>query len=773
VEHRITARQRWLVVSFANAQPTPQQGWKLHVSAHPGNSHAVLDRVLPVLRAHRVDFKVAASPQMLEILNAAAAGPSQIGKFITVYPPNDERAATIAENLHTATADMAGPRIPSDRRLHPGSLVHYRFGSFTGAALMQLADGRVASALISPAGTVEPDERPPVFAPPTWAVSPFPPFGDAMTTRPQVTLDSPYRALSLLSDTGRGSVWLGVDVARRRRCILKTGNGGSAVDLRREAAVLRSLSSGAGWPAIYDVVETADQIVLVMEDIDGVSLSEYVAAGAAYGTPLSGRQLIDLIDHLLDTVGALHGQGVVHRDLKASNILVTAEGSLRLIDFEHAARVGELAKTGGTRGYVSPQQRAGGAADLRDDIYAIGALLALMSTGAEPSRAPDHTNLLTRPLRLINPDIPLRLTSVIANCLHPDARLRTPDTAGVRAALADVADCCELDAGTVSVPAPRRSRCVSSDSSEPHPDKRAEQLVDALCERAVSAEGGLLTWISTAPGTFPVPYRQINNGVAGILIALAAGWTAFGQPRHRDTLVHGARWLARSAELPGAKVSGLYAGEAGVGAALLHVGCALDNDEFVAAAFDCARRLREHPFASADLFHGTAGRLRFLLMLYEREREVGVLADALDCAEELHRSVIRLDGDTAHWATANAGGDHLEVASYAHGTSGIADVLLDLFEVTSDPVHLELALQAARWVREQAVTTLADGSGLDWGKGGGASAACGATAPAESEHCSRTWLSSTSPSVPSTPPSVRPSLRPERRVPLLLGCATD
>src|SRR4051812_47989824 len=193
VNHRLTTRGRWLVVSFPNPYPQPQQGWKLHVSAHPGNSYGVLDRALAVLRSYQVNFKVAASPQMLEILNAGAAGPSQIGKFITVYPPDDTLAARIAEDLHTATADMVGPHIPSDCPLHPGSLVHYRFGSFAGAAFMHLADGTVASPLISPAGTLEPDERRPVFAPPAWAASPF----QAMTMPLRGTMDSPYRVLSL------------------------------------------------------------------------------------------------------------------------------------------------------------------------------------------------------------------------------------------------------------------------------------------------------------------------------------------------------------------------------------------------------------------------------------------------------------------------------------------------------------------------------------------------------------------------------------------------
>jgi lantibiotic modifying enzyme len=227
----------------------------------------------------------------------------------------------------------------------------------------------------------------------------------------------------------------------------------------------------------------------------------------------------------------------------------------------------------------------------------------------------------------------------------------------------------------------------------------------------------LLIWNSTALQTLPVPYRQINNGVPGILIALAWCWKAFGRERHRDSLIRGARWLAASRALPGAKLSGLYAGEAGVGAALLWAASALRDKSFVDAAYECERRLRVYPFAAPDLFHGTAGRLRFLLMLWLHDHDTDVLSHALSCAEHLHLGARMTCEGQKCWCVSGSDTGQLTVASYAHGSAGIADALLDLYEITNDSQHLMLAMQSARWVRSQAVVTLPGSAGLDWGNG--------------------------------------------------------
>ena len=78
----------WLRMVHARAA-SPEQGWKLHVSASEASAMAVLERAAPVLLEHGANFKVAGSPRALHSLNTGEAGMSQIGKFITVYPDDD------------------------------------------------------------------------------------------------------------------------------------------------------------------------------------------------------------------------------------------------------------------------------------------------------------------------------------------------------------------------------------------------------------------------------------------------------------------------------------------------------------------------------------------------------------------------------------------------------------------------------------------------------------------------------------------------------------
>ncbi|AXH97396.1 hypothetical protein DV701_15905 [Ornithinimicrobium avium] len=714
-----------MVTTFEMSVPLRSQGWKLHVAAHPGSSPAVLERVLPVLRAHRAPFKVAESPQTLMVLNAGAGGPSQIGKFVTVYPQTDEDARQLALDLDAATEGMAGPRIPSDRPLRPGSLVHYRFGSFTGSALMQLPDGTVASALLTPSGTLEPDQRLSVYSPPSWAVDPFDSPEESLQSLQPLEQggNASYRVLGLLSNSGRGPVFIGLDVERRRRCVFKSSAKGMTdrpsdgeLALRREAALLGSLPAHGAWPAVYDLIETDEQLMIVTEDVEGVSLGERIADSTAGGSQLSPSEVVDLALEIGRAVEALHREGVIHRDLKSSNVLVRPTGGVALIDFEHAGRKQERVGSGGTRGYMSPQQRAGQPTSESDDVYALGALLMLLATSCEPSQAPDAADLTTRPLELLRPDLPPSLARLIRSCLSTEPGCRPRDATEFISLLTDFRKD-DLTASPSRVAGDTRASNCPATAAIPDPLGTAQELCDALCNRAAPGPDGTLTWISTSPGTLPVPYRQINNGVPGVLLGLASGWWILGRERHRDTLTRGARWLMESEELPGAKISGLYAGEAGVGASLLVAGLACGDRSFLDGAYEVERRLRQYPFDSVDLYHGTAGRLRFLAMLWSLEQDRDVLEHALRCAEHLHATAVAPSDGLACWqGDENTAG--VALASYAHGTAGVADALLDLYEITRDARHLDLVDRAVRWVSSAAVPSLHDGSGTDWGNGG-------------------------------------------------------
>jgi hypothetical protein len=120
---------------FAATPPahTPRaQGWKLHLAATPLSAPLVVARAAAVLVAAGCAFKVALGiPQVLSLV-ATTCDRGSSGKVVTAYPADDAELAVLADALHRATAHLPGPAILSDHPYRPGSLVHLRFGAFTG-----------------------------------------------------------------------------------------------------------------------------------------------------------------------------------------------------------------------------------------------------------------------------------------------------------------------------------------------------------------------------------------------------------------------------------------------------------------------------------------------------------------------------------------------------------------------------------------------------------------------------------------------------------------
>jgi len=149
------------------------QGWKLHVSSTVADAEQVLRAVVPVLAGARCAFKFARTLELLARMNDAHAPRTKSGKFLTVYPAADTDVPELARLLDSATAGLAGPAILSDTRYLPESLVHLRFGAFTGVPVLS-ADGEISVGILDPAGRVVADRREPRFTPPPWARCPLP-----------------------------------------------------------------------------------------------------------------------------------------------------------------------------------------------------------------------------------------------------------------------------------------------------------------------------------------------------------------------------------------------------------------------------------------------------------------------------------------------------------------------------------------------------------------------------------------------------------------------
>jgi serine/threonine protein kinase len=223
---------------------------------------------------------------------------------------------------------------------------------------------------------------------------------------------------------------------------------------RRLANEARALSrvNSPQVAGIYDFLADGDRDVIVMEYVPGATLKDLLEDG-----PLPLGQLTALAIQMLRGLAAAHGAGVVHSDIKPSNITVTAAGQLKILDFglakvvrpesastvsTHVSSAGSLA---GTMPYMSPEQLRGLPIDHRSDIFSAGAVLYEMATG---SRAFPHR----QPAQLIDAllheepvpastiaGVPKCLDRVIARALAKDASRRYQGATQFAAAVAQAA----------------------------------------------------------------------------------------------------------------------------------------------------------------------------------------------------------------------------------------------------------------------------------------------------------------------------------------------
>lgn len=711
----------WIHVRHA-AAATPPQGWKLHLTASGATAVETLRRAAPALLAEPAAFKIAASRQRLNYLNEGDGGLSQIGKFITVYPNDDEQAVRLAASLDAATAGLRGPAIPSDRPLHPESLVYYRYGGFTGP-VMQTLLGEVTPSLRTPDGTLVPDRRPLRYRAPEWADDPFLAAGVAHELpAPSPLIAGRYLIVSTINDSPRGAVHLGIDLAETRSCIIKqarrsglvTDDGQDAhARLHHEAAMLDRLGGDERFPRRLDLVAHERDLYLIVNEFAGETIESSVRALYAHGRQVPDARVLEWVRQLASMLATLHAQGIIYRDLKTANVIVTDDDQLRLIDFD----ISQLAGTPrppfgrGTIGYMSPQQLAGEPATPADDIYSLGALAYFLATGAEPSHSLTDRPLLARPLAWMNDTLDPRIAELITRCLDANPARRYRSARAVAAAAVRIAT------------TPRQAMAPSGAPPKPeHVDRQryadlARRLADTLCAVSRPAPGGRgAGWISTHDDPHGIWTRDINDGSAGAVLALAEALMVFDDPTHRAALVDGAAWLARSPRFAGPPVSGLYVGESGVAAALLRAGQALADPDLIDRAAERGRWIASLPFVSPDLFNGTAGRLRMHLLLWDETGQPDQLAAAMAAGEAILAAADRPAPDEAQWVMP-AGYEGLTGQAnlgYAHGIAGIADALLDLFEATGDERYCAMARDAARRLDRLAVPTMAGNAGLNW-----------------------------------------------------------
>jgi serine/threonine-protein kinase len=331
----------------------------------------------------------------------------------------------------------------------------------------------------------------------------------------------PYRLVERLAAGGMGEVWRAWDGRLKRPVAVKhvlpeiLNQPGARERFRREAEAGARLTHPA-VVRIYDLVESPEGDWLVMELVVGKTLRQLLSAG-----PLTVRSAVQWAGEIAGGLAAAHAQGVLHRDLKAGNVMITAAGHAKVLDFgiaralspEGSVQEMTLSRTGtvlGTSYAMSPEQALGLPLDHRSDLFSLGSLLYEMLTGEAPFRASSEAATLARvcsyrplPARQRRAEIPAELSALVERLLEKEPNARPQDAGEVAARLE------ELRLPTGATP--------PQGASEPPPD---ETTIVAGLPRAADFEPSS----ATLPRGRRAYLRYAGFLAGGLLLALILAW---------------------------------------------------------------------------------------------------------------------------------------------------------------------------------------------------------------------------------------------------------
>ncbi|MFJ9026135.1 class III lanthionine synthetase LanKC [Streptomyces sp. NPDC102259] len=693
----------WLTLTPLDADgspaPGPAQGWKIHASATRANAERIAAIVWDYCVPRRIPFKFVPGPHLLHLRNTKYAGRDTSGKFVTVYPSDEERLHTVLRELGALLEGFEGPYILTDLRWSDGPL-YVRYGAFARSYVVD-DRGSLVPAVRDGAGTLVPDRRAPSFQVPEWVT--LPPFLEPhLAARNTTTVgELPYRIEKALHFSNGGGVYTGTDTRDGRKVVLKEGrphaglasDGADAITrLEREKRALETVAGTGVVPEVRDWFTLGDHRFLVMDLVEGRPLNSFfaerhpllspdpdpraVAAYTAWAVRIHGA-----VERAVRTV---HARGIVFNDLHVFNIMVAPdEESVYLIDFEAAAPVGENGRQVVAHpGFFAPPDRRG----VDVDRYALACLrLALF--------------LPVTTLFVVDRGKAAHLAEVIAE-QFPDVPAEFLDEAVAeitRDIRADgtVPDDTTPDSGGSGAPARVAARVPSAPAFRVEPGDwphSRDSMVKAILASATPERDDRL---------FPGDVAQFSDGgglglahgAAGVLYALAVT----GAERHED----GERWLLdHTAPAPTGTPLGLYDGLAGVA----HVLDLLGHRQRALDLVDGILRERWQNLSS-DLNGGLAGLGLVLGDLARRTGEPELRERAAEAADIVVRRLAEPVPDTPRRRR----------AGLLRGASGPALFLLRQYEATGERRLLEAAGVALR--RDLASCAEREGGALEVDEG--------------------------------------------------------
>lgn len=340
-------------------------------------------------------------------------------------------------------------------------------------------------------------------------------------------LEGRYQVASRVARGGMATVYVARDLKLGRDVAVKVMHSDVARDEEFVARFIgeAKIAAGLAHPnvvAVYDQGTSGEHVFLVMEYVPGRTLRDLLNERGRLGP----RHALSLLRPVLAALGAAHRAGLVHRDVKPENVLLTDDGQVKVADFglARAQAASKQTKTGliiGTVAYMAPEQVVSGTADARSDVYSAGIMLFELVTGRQPYLAESplavaykHVNEVVPLPSGVLPGVPPALDALVAAATAVDPRRRPADADHFAAAVAEVER---------AIPADIDHRLAQAAPPEPHNATAILRLPPDLLGRSaqVSDESPVLNRILSA---FTGRFVLVGIGLIALLVLGTAAW---------------------------------------------------------------------------------------------------------------------------------------------------------------------------------------------------------------------------------------------------------
>lgn len=337
-----------------------------------------------------------------------------------------------------------------------------------------------------------------------------------------------------LGEGGVGHVYAGIDRSLDRAVAIKalrpehSGDAGFAARFRAEAGALAALHHPT-IAGIYSLEQCGGELFMILELVRGLTLEQVLVDGGA----LSETACLAVAAQALVGLGVAHAEGIVHRDIKPGNIMLTPQGTLKLMDFgiAHMRGKSRMTRQGslvGTLAYMSPEQIRGGEGTPRSDLYSLGIVLYEALTGRPPFEADTEYDLLRAQVELPPPPLRERLPQLsphiadgIMRCLEKDpaARFENVEDLTRQLGVHALGDRPEAIIGThlgAKIAEATAPLIHLIDQARRRSRPRLEDVSDGAATRLVTQPG---SWEPVAQGTVLVPPHGGRRYAAAALAA--------------------------------------------------------------------------------------------------------------------------------------------------------------------------------------------------------------------------------------------------------------